>query len=296
MLGESRRHDDGDRALGHFLLADDALDAAVVIDMGMAHHDARDGATPEVFGDELECGAGAFDAHERIEHDPAGIACHERDVGHVVAAHLVDAFDHFEEAVQVVELRVAPQARVGGSGRFGGRAVGSVEKRVGLLAPDHLAALVGQFERFGRCDEVSAGEIAFALVGKVEEGVHGLVGVGGHGRGILLRVVGRVGKRSGSLRAVGAGWGGAAAGGGSGCNERSGCEGSCDERAAVERVVPVHRQTPFMSILAYCRAVLKRNVLPNSVDPRERGWCARPTSGRSPGAPPIEREWRALPF
>jgi hypothetical protein len=40
---------------------------------------------------------------ERVDHDPAGLAAHERDVGEVEAAHLVDPGDHLVQPVVVVE-------------------------------------------------------------------------------------------------------------------------------------------------------------------------------------------------
>ncbi len=42
--------------------------------------------------------------HQRIEHDPAGLAANKGDVGEIEAAHLVDAGDHLVEAVVVVQF------------------------------------------------------------------------------------------------------------------------------------------------------------------------------------------------
>ena len=53
---------------------------------------------------------------ERIDHDPAGRALDEGDVRDVVAARLPDAGRHLEQAVDGVELRLAPEARVDGVG------------------------------------------------------------------------------------------------------------------------------------------------------------------------------------
>lgn len=178
MFFESRWHDDGNRAFGHFFFGDDALDAAVVVDMRVAHHNAHDRALAQVFGNEREGGFGALDAHERIEHDPAGFAGDERDVRHVVAAYLVDSVHHLEEAVQVVELGVAPKTRVCRIGRACGGSVLGIEEGVRLLAPNNFAVLVDDFQFVGGGDETLGGEIAFTLVREIEQRVNGGVGFG----------------------------------------------------------------------------------------------------------------------
>ncbi|CAB4790960.1 unannotated protein [freshwater metagenome] len=58
------------------------------------------------------CGGG-FGHGERINHDPTGVGAYERDVRDVVTTNLVDAVGDFEQAVQAVDLRLAPQAGVG---------------------------------------------------------------------------------------------------------------------------------------------------------------------------------------
>ncbi len=51
----------------------------------------------------------AFDC-ERVDHDPPGVAFNERDVGDVVATRLPDTGRHLEQAVNVVQLCLTPQA------------------------------------------------------------------------------------------------------------------------------------------------------------------------------------------
>ena len=249
MLGEALRHDDGDGALGDLLFGHDALDAAVVVHVGVAHHDAHHRALAQVVGDQLERGARALAAHQRIEHDPARIAADEGDVRHVVAAHLIDAVHDFEQAEEVVDLGVAPEAGVGGVGRIGG-GVGAVEERVGLLAPHHLAVFAGDLQRIGCGDEPALGEFALGFVGEVEQGVHALVGRRGCRRGrfrVGFQVVergfagGRVVTGSGSC-------GSAAAQGASRSHERAGGERPGHERAPVKCMMMAgHRAPPLSS-------------------------------------------------
>lgn len=49
---------------------------------------------------------------QRIEHDPAGLAPHEADVGQVQAADLVDPIDDLEQTADAADLRLPPEAWV----------------------------------------------------------------------------------------------------------------------------------------------------------------------------------------
>lgn len=123
-------------------------------------------------------GLRAFHADERVEHDPARFAFDKRKVRHVVAAHLVDAVHHFEQAIYVVVARVFPQAGVGAIG-----GVGVFDECIGLLRPDDAAVGVLDFQRIGRGDKVARGVFVLAFIGEVELVVPRLVrlrrGVGG---------------------------------------------------------------------------------------------------------------------
>ena len=70
------------------------------------------GAVAEVLARQRERGRRGLLAGERIDDDPAGRAADQRHVRDVVAAHLVDAVRHLEQAVHAVQLRLPPQARV----------------------------------------------------------------------------------------------------------------------------------------------------------------------------------------
>ena len=133
-------------------LVDDAAHAAVVIDVRMAVDHGDDRPLAEVLRDELVGRLGGLRGDQRIEHDPAGVALDEGDVGEVVAAHLVDAVVHLEQPVMHVELGVAPQARIDGVGRW---LVGADVSLVLLQVPDDVALGVLDRQRVGLRDQAA---------------------------------------------------------------------------------------------------------------------------------------------
>src|SRR5262249_20771923 len=54
---------------------------------------------------------------ERVDDDQRSVALDDRHVGYVEAAYLIDAFGDLEQAVNGIELRLPPQARIDGVGR-----------------------------------------------------------------------------------------------------------------------------------------------------------------------------------
>ena len=56
----------------------------------------------QVLLDQLYGGQGTFNAHQRIEKDPAAVTLHRCQVGHVIAANLVNALADLKQAVGVV--------------------------------------------------------------------------------------------------------------------------------------------------------------------------------------------------
>ena len=98
---------------GDLVVGDDAADAAVVVDVAVGVDDGddrqlrRSGCRPAA----ARRAAVSATVSGSITIQPV-VAADERDVRDVVAAHLVDAGDDLEQSVDVVELRLAPQARV----------------------------------------------------------------------------------------------------------------------------------------------------------------------------------------
>ena len=114
VLGHGEVHevhgrDDLHLAGGHVLVLEvEAAHATPVIAVGMGIDHRRDWpAFAHLFLKQLGGGAHRFGGDQRIEDDPSGLAAHEGDVGQIDPAHLIDAGDHFIEAVIVVQPRDA---------------------------------------------------------------------------------------------------------------------------------------------------------------------------------------------
>ena len=155
---------DGKRLVRLILRRHHTGDAAEMIDVGVRDDDGLDREMAEVLFDELHGGLAAFHAHQRIKDDPARVALDDGEVGHVVAAHLIDAVGHLEEPVDVVVYRVLPQARIHAVGRF----LVIIQKREGILTPNHPSIFVLQLQRFRRVDQAARGERIFLLVTEIQ--------------------------------------------------------------------------------------------------------------------------------
>ena len=127
----------------------------------------------QVFLHQIEGGLGAFHRHQGVVDDPAGVALDEGDVGHVVAPDLIDAVHDLEQAVDVVELGVAPQAGIRGVGRL------FIQEGVGVLAPGHLAALRLDLQAVRSRDQAALGVLKLAIVVEIQQRVDLLVRVDG---------------------------------------------------------------------------------------------------------------------
>ena len=90
VIHEANRGDDLDLAAAHVGLVHHAAHAAEVIGVGVRVDHRDHGALAELLVDELERRRGGLLRGQRIEHDPAGVALDEADVGQIEAAHLVD--------------------------------------------------------------------------------------------------------------------------------------------------------------------------------------------------------------
>ena len=90
--------------------------AAEMVEVAMGIDDCCDQSLAEMSVGQLEAGARGGGGGERVDDDPARLTCDERDVGDVVAACLPHTGRHLEQTVDVVQLRLAPQAGVHGVG------------------------------------------------------------------------------------------------------------------------------------------------------------------------------------
>ena len=162
-LDEALRRDDLTAAGGDVVQAGDALDAAPVVDVAVRVDDGDDRPPRDVLVDELERRGGDLGRDQRVDDDPARVALDEADHREVHAAHLVDAVGDLEEAVQHVEPRLAPEARIDGRRRFLG-----VEEGVPGQVPCRLAVGPDDGRRLEPGDEAARGVLEVLLVGPVE--------------------------------------------------------------------------------------------------------------------------------
>jgi len=106
-----------------------------MIGMGVGEDDGGDLPPAAMLEVQLHRGARAFDRGQRIHHDHAAVALDQRHVGDIEPAHLVDAGQHFEQAVMHVEARLPPQAWIDRRRRIRRR-----KEAIRLKAPDHPAS------------------------------------------------------------------------------------------------------------------------------------------------------------
>ncbi len=118
---------------------------------------------------QLQRGGRGLGGDQRIDHDDSGVAFDEADVRQVEATDLIDAVDHFVEALLGAQLALAPQAGMHRRRRVAG------DERVGVVVPHH--ATVGRLDdaRFERGNESPVGVVEVG--GVVERQIGQLVAV-----------------------------------------------------------------------------------------------------------------------
>ncbi len=130
VLEEALGREDRDAARRDVLLGDDAARAAEVVDVAVRVEQAGHRPLAAMLAVERQRGGRRLGGDQRVDHEDARVALDDRHVREVEAAHLVDALGHLEQAVDRVQLPLAPEARVH---RL--RAV-RVEEPVGVRVPD----------------------------------------------------------------------------------------------------------------------------------------------------------------
>ena len=130
-------------------LAGHPLDPTEVVDMAMGVDDAHDRAIPPVSAIQRERGRSGLGADQRIDDEDAGVPLDEADVREIHAPDLVDAGNDLEQPVDRGQLRLAPKARAGGSGRRG------IEEGIARVVP-HDASVGGPYDaRLEAADEAA---------------------------------------------------------------------------------------------------------------------------------------------
>ena len=159
-IHEIDRCDHGDFARTSVLLAEDAAHAAPVVAVGVRVNHRRDRESlADVFLEQIPCGAHGLRRNKRIKDDPARLAAHEGDVREVETAHLIDAGDHFIEAVVVVQDRLAEKRRVNAV-----EVVLLLQKLEPLHVPSNVASVGLDLHLLHRGDEAPLLLLEVALV------------------------------------------------------------------------------------------------------------------------------------
>ena len=179
---EAGRREHLDLAGRHVGLADHALDAAEMVGVAVRIDHGADRLLRPVLVVQLQRGARRLGGEQRVDDDQRGVAFDDRHVGDVEAAHLVDAVGHLEQAVDRVELRLAPQARVDAVG-----GVVLLQEIVGLHVPDRARSGAGH-QRIGHgADEAAHRVVEILAVGERQRLRHLGVGLQRCGLGRLGR-------------------------------------------------------------------------------------------------------------
>ena len=111
VFGEVLRRDDGDLAGVDVGLRRHAEHATEVVDVAVGVDDRDHRAVAAVCAIQRQRGRRGLGGDQRVDHDDPGVAFDEADVRQVEAADLIDALDHFVEALLGAQLGLPPQAR-----------------------------------------------------------------------------------------------------------------------------------------------------------------------------------------
>ena len=156
---------------GHVSFADHALDAAIMVGVAVRIDHRADRLVRTVLIVKRQRSARRLGGEQRIDDDQRGVAFDDRHVGDIEAAHLIDALRHFEQAVDRVELRLPPQARIDA---VGGLVL--LQEIIRLHVP-HRARSRARHQRVGRGgDEAAHGIIEILAIGERQRLGH--VGIG----------------------------------------------------------------------------------------------------------------------
>jgi hypothetical protein len=152
VVHEALGGDHRDLAGGDLLVADDALHAAEVVDVGVRVDHRLHRPLTAVLGVERERGSGRLGADQRVDDDDAGVTLDDAHDRQVEAPQLVDAGRDLEQAVFDEQLSLPPQARIGGVGR-----IGVAQELVGIEVPHHAPVRSADLPIGRSTDEAAAG-------------------------------------------------------------------------------------------------------------------------------------------
>ena len=101
----------------HIFCRDDPPDAGPVVPMAVRIDYCNDRLFPGVLIEEVHGGFCRHDGCQGINNDVSRIADDDAHIRQIVAANLINPVGDFEKAMNIVKLRLAPQAGVDGVDR-----------------------------------------------------------------------------------------------------------------------------------------------------------------------------------
>ena len=154
------------------LSGNQAVNPAVMVNVGMAVQHGLDVDRPEMFLHQGLCRGHVLLAHQHIEHDPAVIGPDEGRVGHIIAAHLIDPVADLKQPGIGVQLGMPPEAGVRGVGRF---LVPNEVKSV--PAPGHYAVIPVNNHAFRSLDHPAKSVFPLTLIREIQFVIPRLIGI-----------------------------------------------------------------------------------------------------------------------
>ena len=107
--GDRAGRDDRHLARGHVGDVDDALDAAVMVDVGVGVDHGRHRLVTDVLTEHLHALGGGLHPAHAVDDDQTVVALDDRQIADVVVAHLVQPVDDLEQPTAPLHLRLPPQ-------------------------------------------------------------------------------------------------------------------------------------------------------------------------------------------
>ena len=154
------------------LSGNQAINPAVMVDVGMAVQHGFDVDRPEMFLHQGLCRGHVLLAHQHVEHDPAVIGPDKGRVGHVIAAHLINPVADFKQPGIGVQLGMPPEAGIRSVGRF------LVPHEVkSIPAPGHHAVVPVDDHALRRFDHPAKSVLLLTLIRKIQFVIPRLIGI-----------------------------------------------------------------------------------------------------------------------
>ena len=122
-----------------------------------------------------------FFAHQDIKNDPAVVGADEGRIGHIKAAHLIDAVTYFKQTGFGVELGIPPQAGVDRIRRI------AIQIAIALQIPRRCSVIVVNDPAFLIVQQAARCIVKFLPVGKIQFAVPLRIFFCGTARRILRR-------------------------------------------------------------------------------------------------------------